>query len=475
MKRFSEKIQNPKFKIQSNFWTLCFEIWVSGLSRLCLWGATITLLVFPGISQAQTPLALDEALHLARQKNLQLQQQHQKQNAAELEVAIKRGQRLPSVDLNAAVSYFDQVTELEIPADQIGLPLPPNVERPRIELGGHDRTDIAIGVRQPIFTGARLSTQVKLAQTALESEQVQLEVLQQQTAYQVYLLFYHAQSSKKERRIQEASLSRLGAQLQQTRNLFDAAQAMAYDTLQVYNQALQIKIQMEENQRDQRLTDLQAAKLLNLTQVRPIAEIDLVRPPAFRAPLDSLKQTAVQSRSELSDVRLAQRSAQLNRKLAQSALFPEIGAEARYYYSKPGLNQVANEWMNYGMIGVNMQWNLWRGNQDRHRMETAEVEYERLTLEERELLRSIDYEVERSWENAKNAAEQIVLAEQLVRQQQERYRIADVQQREGVATTNDLIVAESDLTQAEVQLQRALIQYYMAQSEMLLATGVIGE
>ncbi|MGH7495197.1 MAG: TolC family protein [bacterium] len=433
------------------------------------------LLLFAGMSQAQTPLVLDEALRLARQNNLQLQQQQQKQKSAELEVAIKRGQRLPSVDFNAASSYTDEIAQLEIPIDNLGLPLPPDFRRPSIKLGGHDRTDIALGVRQPIFTGARLGTQVKLAQTALESEQSKLEVLQQQTAYQVYLLFYQAQSSKKERSIQEASLSRLGAQLEQTRNLFNAAQAMAYDTLQVYNQTLQIKIQMELNQRDQRLTDLQAAKLLNLPEVRPIAELDLTRPPAFRAPLDSLKQTAVQSRSELSGVRLGQRSAKLSRKLAQSALFPEIGAEAKYYYSKPGLNPVANQWMNYGMIGVNMQWNLWRGNQDRHRMEAADVEYHRLTLEERELLRNIDYEVERSWENAKYAVEQIELAEQLVRQQQERYRIADVQQREGVATTNDLIVAESDLTQAEVQLQRALIEYYLAQSEMLWATGVIGK
>jgi hypothetical protein len=33
----SEKIQNPKLKIQSHFWILCFEFWVSGLSGLCYW------------------------------------------------------------------------------------------------------------------------------------------------------------------------------------------------------------------------------------------------------------------------------------------------------------------------------------------------------------------------------------------------------------------------------------------------------
>jgi outer membrane protein TolC len=216
------------------------------------------------------------------------------------------------------------------------------------------------------------------------------------------------------------------------------------------------------------------ARLLDLPEARPIAETELSKPPAFRAPLDSLKHKAIQLRPELSGVRLGQRSAQLNRKLAKAAYFPDVGAEAKYHYGKPGLNQVANEWMDYATVGVSLQWNLWRWQQDRRRVEAAEVEQNRLTLEEREWLRAIDFEVERSWEEARFAVKQIELAERLLAQQQERYRIVSAQQREGVATTNDVIVAEADLTQAELQLQRALIQYYLSQSGILLATGTIG-
>ena len=434
-----------------------------------------TLFFAAGFSRAQTPLGLDEALHLARQNNLQLQKQQQKQKIAELEIAVKRGQRLPALDLSAIASYTDEIAKLNIPIERFGLPSSPNFGQPSIELGGHDRTDIAIGVRQPIFTGSKLRTQVELAQTALASEQTRLAVLNQQTAYQVYWLFYQAQSLQKERKIQEASLARLNVQLQQIRSLFGAAQVMAYDTLQVYNQTLQLKIQMDQNQRDQRLVALQMARLLDLPETRPLAEMDLSKPPEFRSPLDSLKQMAMQRRRELSGVRLGQHSAQLSRKLAKANYFPDVGAEAKYHYGKPGLNQVANDWMDYGTVGVSLQWNLWRWNQDRRRLEAAEVEYNRLTLEERELLRSIDYEVERSWENAGFAVKQIQLAERLLAQQEERYRIVNMQQREGVATTNDVIVAEADLTQAELQLQRALIQYYLSQSEILLATGAIAE
>ena len=435
----------------------------------------LMLLLIAGFSRAQSLLTLDEALQLVRQNNLQLQKQQQKQKIAELETAIKRGQRLPALDFSATASYADEIAKLDIPIEKLGLSLPPNFTAPSIELGGHERTDFALGLRQPIFTGGKLRSQVELAQTAVEAEETRLTLLQQQAAYQTYWLFYQAQSLKKERKIQEASLMRLEVQLQQARSLFRAAQVMAYDTLQVFNQTLQVKMQLEQNQRDQRLIDLQMARLLNLATTRPIAEIDLVPPAGVRAVLDSLKQQALQHRPELSGIRLGQRSAQLSRKLAQATFWPDLGAEAKYHYGKPGLNQVTNEWMDYSTIGVNLQWNLWRANQDRRRVEAAEVELNRLTLEERELLRNIDYDVEKGWENAAFAVKQIQLAERLRAQQQERYRIVSTQQREGVATTNDVIIAEGDLTQAELQWQRALIQYYLAQSEILLAIGKIAE
>jgi len=216
------------------------------------------------------------------------------------------------------------------------------------------------------------------------------------------------------------------------------------------------------------------SRLLDLPEVRPLAELTLPALPAALMSPDSMKQIARQQRPEVYSVNLAQQAAQLQRKLARSNYFPEIGAEARYYYAKPGVNPFANAWMDYGTLGVNLQWNLWRWNQDRNRMQTAAVEYNRLQLEEKELLRSIDYEVERSYEDMNLAAQQNRLAQRLLAQQQERYRIVTTQQRQGLATTNDVIIAESDLTQAELQTQRTLIQYYLAQTEMQLATGALG-
>jgi len=431
--------------------------------------AAVILLWISGTAMAQAPLGLEEALRLARQNNLQLKKQEQKQEIAELEVAGRRGALLPSLDVQLTTSYTDEVAKFDLPA------FVTQGRHVQIELGGHDRTDLSIGLRQPLFNGFRLRTRVDLARTKLESEATRLALLRQKTAFEVTLLFYQAQTLIRERQVQSASLRRHQVQLQQLRDLFRAAQVMAFDTLQVHNQTLQVRIRLDRLQKDLKLVALEMARLLDLPQVRPIAEARLPMPAAFSMPLDSLKQVARRRRPELASIALAQRAARLKQKLVRGSYYPSINAEIAYHFAKPGLNQVANNWMDYGTVGMQLRWNLWRGGQDRRRLQESQLEYARLSLEERELLRRVDNEVERSWENLRFAFKQIVLAQRLVQQQRERYRIVRQQQRNGVATTNDVVVAEADLTKAERQLERTLIEYYLSRTQLLLAIGSLGQ
>ena len=417
---------------------------------------------------SQTPLDLQEALQLAKQNNLQIKKQEQSQKLAELEELVQKAQRLPLLDFTISSSFFSEIQEIDL-SQTIGIP-----ER-RVELGGHNRSELMIGVRQPIFTGFRLRSQIDLAKTSTLSEQVKMDFLSNEIYHRIYILFYKAQSLYNQRNILESSLKRLDVQLEQVRNLYSAAQAMAFDTLQVYNQTLSIKIELKKNQLNTRLTSLQMARLLDLPEVRPIREIELVRAGGDDISLENLKVQAVQNRPELRTVRLSQQGALIQQKLARSNYYPSIFANANYHYAKPGLDPVANNWMDYFTVGLNLRWNLWRWQGDQKRVEEFQVQYNRITLEERELLRTIEYEVEESFENLKFSLQELELAEELQTQQSERYRIVSVQHENGIASTNDLITAETDLTQAELQTQQALIQYYIYLANLKKSIGVIVE
>ncbi|MFQ6114198.1 MAG: TolC family protein [bacterium] len=420
-----------------------------------------------GFSQA--PLDLQEALQLAEQNNLKLKQQEASERAARLEELVRKTQRLPSLDFSLTSSYLSEINEIDISQ---AVPFAPAA---RVQLGGHDRSELILGVRQPVFTGFRIQSQLELARNATLTEQSKVDGLANEIYHQVHLVFYKAQSLYNQRRILEASLKRLNIQLEHVRNLYNAAQVMAFDTLQVYNQALSVEIELRKNRLAIKLTNLQMARLLDLEEVRPIADKQLDRPSGDDIDLSRLKAEAFQKRAQLKTVRLAQRGMLIQQKLARSNYYPNVFASANFHYAKPGLDPVANNWMDYFSVGINIQWNLWRWQGDQKRVEEFQVMYNQLTLEERELLRAIDYEVEESFENLNFSLREMQLAEELQAQQAERYRIISVQHQNGIASTNELITAETDLTRAELQTQQALIKYYIYWADLKKAVGIIHE
>lgn len=436
---------------------------MGGLALLSVVGALAV-----GPLWAQQEVDLNQALRIAREKNLTLLQQKSAERIARLEERVRQSQRLPSLDVSLSSLYFSEVNEIDL-SRTIGIP-----DR-RVQLGGHDRTELQVSVRQPIFTGYRIESGVDLARNRTLSERVKFELLSDEVLHRVYLLYYQAKSLDNQKEILQASLERLGVQLQNVRNLFQAAQAMAFDTLQVYNQRLAVQIDLENNRSARRLTDLQMARLLDLPAVHIVVTAPLPRPASALPTLEELKSQAAQKRPELRRVQLAREEANIQQRLARAAYFPAVFAQANLHYAKPGLDPVQNEWMTYFSAGVSLQWNLWRWKGDRRKVEEFVVLNNRLSLEQRELLRGIENEVAESYEKLSLALKQLRLAEQLQAQQEERYRIVSVQHRTGLASTNELITAETDLTRAQLQTQQALVSYYIHRANLRKAVGTIGE
>ena len=429
----------------------------------------IFLLVIPAIAMGQTAIGLEEALALARAGNLQLQQQQLSQRIAELQVAVSNGQRLPTANLGTLSFWLGDISSLSLPSPV------PGISTPEIKLGGNNITALNLFLSQPIYAGGRLRNQVKLSQTAREVEQARQDLVGQQVAYQVYRLMYQAQILKKEHGSKDASLRRLQVELANSKNLLRAAQSTAFDTLRFHNQGLQIKLERERLAKDEKLLSLQLAHLLDLEAPRAIAEIQFADPSPPSEPLDDLLAEAWQNRPELQVIRLRVQTAELKRRLAKGAYWPSISAQVGYVVVRPELEFSNDEWWNFPVAGLNLQWNLWRGNQDRNRVRQAEAEQEQLTLEEQELLSAVALEVKTSMENLDFAYQQIGLARELLAQQQESYRIATLQREQGLATTSEVIEVETALTTAELQMQRAVIGYYVAKAELLLATGRIDQ
>ncbi len=446
-----------------------FKYWLGIVVLSC-----IVLRGFSAVLAQEPAISLQEAVQIAKQNNLSLLQQSKAQKSSALNTAIQKTLRLPSLDFSVTSSYVSEVNTLDIGKVIGNLPISVPVSG-RVNLGGHDHTEFVLNVRQPVFTGFRIKSQIDLAKLSELSEEAKYDLVSNAIVHSVILLFYRAQSLANQQNILQESMKRLNIQLANVRNLFNAAQVMAFDTLQVYNQTLNLGIEQEKNTVQRKLTELQLARLLNTNTPRPLQLVTFSRPQQETRTLEQLKHTALQNRPELAGVKVALESAKVQQTFFRANYFPTVFVQASYNYAKPALDPVANKWMDYFSAGVNLQWNLWRWGGDRKKVERMQVQANRLTLQQQELQRSVDYEVSDSYENLLLNLREIKLAEHLKNQQAERYRIVSVQHQNGVATTNDLVTAETDLTRSELQYQLVLVQYYVSDANLRLAIGTLAK
>lgn len=426
-----------------------------------LW--SLALLVLP--LMAQQELTLSEAWQIALRNNLTLQQQQKVIEQAEKEWQIQKTQLLPTLSASGNYNYVSELARLQLP-----FPVPGVKE---IEAGVRNQYDLSLVLQQPIFTGFRTTNLIKSARQQYRAQQLQEAVIRNRLLFQIGLLFYSIQLNLLQQQVLRESIARTDNHLQQVRNFYLTGQAPAFDTLQVFNRKLQQQNQLEQVKNTLTILTTRFHHLLNTEQPVEAAPLSIEAVIPSLAPLEEYLTRALQHRPELQQFQAVQEGQRFRRNALRSAYFPQVVASASYHYARPGVDFFRGEWMDYYTVGVGLKWNLWNWKRDQRKVEQVQVEMQRLDLKNRQLTQDIRQQVIEAYQYLKNTARQIQLQRRLTAQERERYRIVQEQYAQGQASNLDLNNAETALTEAELGLRQAYIQWYRYSLQLDFATGEI--
>lgn len=421
-----------------------------------------------GIVQAQNRVTLQGAWEMAAVNNLTLQQQEKTLQQAAAEEQIQRSAFLPALNFSAGFQHVSEIAEIELPFRVPGAPS-------TIEAGVRDRYDLALSVQQPLFTGFRTRNLVNAARQQRYAQEIQQEMVLNQLRWQIGMVFYQLQLNLQQQAVLAAGILRADNQLQVTRHRLLAGQTAAFDTLEAANRKLQLESQQQQLKNFYQILLSQFRFLLNTAEpvdVAPVSpeNVDLSLPDA-----EASRQFALRHRPEVRQIAAAQEAQWYRTGVVRSQFYPQIFAEASYHYARPGVNFFRNAWMDYYTVGVGLQWSLWNWGKRRRQVEQAQVESQKLSLQEQQLINQIEQQVTEAVERLKTTREQIAFQRQLVVQERERYRIARSAFEQGLATSVDMRNAETALTQAELLLQQRLIEWQQQKLQLDWAMGKIGE
>jgi len=156
-------------------------------------------------------------------------------------------------------------------------------------------------------------------------------------------------------------------------------------------------------------------------------------------------------------------------KIAKSEYYPSVMLIGNYGYQMG--NKPRIEWEKTWTVKIMVNLKLWDWQAREARINQAKADLE--ALKEHELLLGdrILLEVKEAYLSMNEAEKNIGVAKKAIAQAEENLRITNEMYKEGMATTTDVLDAQTLLTQAKTNYYQALYDYNLAWAKLQKAIG----
>ncbi len=413
---------------------------------------------------------LDQAWATATSESRRLQASTQQIEAARSEGNAARAARMPKLNNTTAyVALSEQpkfTTDLGIDTaalGPIGALFPSKIESP---ISNKNFAVSLTTVTVPVYTGGKISGMIAAADAQTMATESQHKGNVQDLKLEVaetYLMVLRTQRLVEVAQQAERSLA---AHQRDVENLRTAGVVTQNATLaaDVAHADSQQKVMQAEN------AYATASAAYNRLLWRPLdaavslADLDI---PPFSGDLAALTQTAVDNRSELTQLSAQSRALEAQSDVHRADRLPSVVAGA-------GFNYLENEAITPDGIfggGVAMSWTPYDGGISRAQ-QTAAVHNATAVAKMREELRTgIELQVRKCWLDEQETRKRVQVAIVAVKQADENVRVVTQQFREGLANHTEVLDAETLRTQAWTNLCNATYDAIAATYRLQRATG----
>ncbi|MBR1484962.1 MAG: TolC family protein [Prevotella sp.] len=414
------------------------------------------------ICHAQQPWTLEQCIDHAVTHNIAIKQRENLQRQQALQLSTARNQRLPDLNGSASQNFsFGRGLTAENTYTNTNT----------------SSTSFSLGTSIPLLTGNRLPKTVELSRLNLEAATQDLEKarndIRVQVAQQYVQVLYDMEISDVARRqvsIDSAQVARLQA-------LLDVGRASEADVAQQRAALAQSQLTATQAEGNVRLA------LLNLSQL-----LELPSPEGFTVSRsvkgdvrsennpDIIFADALATRPEIQAEQLRLKGTDASIAIARSGLYPTLSFSAGLgsnYYKTSGFRadgfgkQLKNNFSQY--LGLNLSVPIFNRFSTRNSIRSAMIDRENQQLALENTRKQLYKEIQTAYYNTVTARQKLQSSEQARQSSEEAFRLTQAKYEVGKATStefnearNNLLKAESNLTQAryEYLYQTALLQFY---------------
>jgi outer membrane protein TolC len=401
-------------------------------------------------------ITLQQALQEALANNELLQAARTRVTGAEAAVHEAAGNRLPNLDATFSYAYLDIVPGFK------------SVKLGNIE---HDFLP-AIAIRQPLFTGGKLSHNKRAAEAGLEAQQWALGNEELNLKLLVALAYYQLQSTANQIGILQENRRQLEVQQQYARLLVQAGRMSELELNRLQVEIANTDGNLLKARNDYQLVSNNLAVAMGRREPQLFLPADSLTMAPLPTDTTRLLQTALEHNPLAQKFEWDLKQAQAKIAVQKAARLPQVAATAWYGYEF-GLESFSPSQNDRYFVGLTAQMPLFDAGVISARVAQAEAQREQIHWQKEYFLKNLAAQVSNLHLRVQEAEERVTIQQQAVQQAEQSYRLALIEYHAGRRSNTDLLDIQKSLLNTRLQLNEAFVNYSRAQAQLLFTLGIL--
>lgn len=328
----------------------------------------------------------------------------------------------------------------------------------------------ALQLSYDLYTSGIRPATIRAAEKQVRFQELEVERISEGIRLSVTRAYYNLQEADAQTRISEAAVANAAQILRDTQLQEQAGLGTRFDVLQTQVSLANASQDLTRARSQQRISRRQIVQLLSLAQDVDVSAVPtIVEAGTWELSLEQTIVLAIKNRAELEQQLLQRDISEQRRRIALGAVRPQASLTATYNVLGV-LNDGAGPSQGLA-LGARLQWNFFDGGAARARakQETTNIAIAETTFaSQRDQVR---FDVEQAFATLDANRINIQTAAFAQQAAEESLRLARLRFGAGVGTNTDVINQLTELTRAQVNRLRAVLDYNRALADLQRAVS----
>ncbi|MGM0580569.1 MAG: TolC family protein [Bacteroidota bacterium] len=450
------------------------------LNKIRIFCLAAVLMPFGIMAQEEIskPMSLEECVIYALENNRNLKSTRLEEAIAETQVSETRSMGLPQVKFQSGVNYNYEVQKAFLPETFVNPQGDPenSVAAP---FGVEYDANANFSVSQLLFDGSYF-VGLQAAKTLRELRQKESNQSEVETVEAITKAYYLVLISKERLELVDANKEQLERVLNETEALYENGFAEKIDVDRIRVNLNNITTENNKAKRgfevSKDMLKFQMGMPLNTTLDLSGSIESLTLDEGEY--LNKEETFDYRERPEFSILQTNQDLANLDLRNNKATLLPKLYANLSYGWNT-GTNRTeelfdfSDRWLSFGAVGLSLNWDLFTGLNRSSKMKKNRIQIEQIEIQKDQLKSSIDMEIKQAKNDLASARENLDVQEQNMKLAQSVYEQVETKYKNGMASSRELLDAETSKKEAETNYYGSLYDAVIAKIELEKALGIL--